>query len=80
MTQGTLRVHNRKGPVDRMVSVSPDGATALRQWHGLRSASIGNANGLGISYLLGRIADKLTMPGNGNIPQRLLFAMSGMLV
>ena len=22
-TQGTLRVHNRKGPVDRMVSLSP---------------------------------------------------------
>jgi integrase len=39
MTQGTLRVHNRKGPVDRLVSLSPDGATALRQWHGLRSAS-----------------------------------------
>jgi hypothetical protein len=39
MTQGTLRVHNRKGPVDRMVSLSPDGATALRQSHGLRSAS-----------------------------------------
>jgi hypothetical protein len=35
---------------------------------------------VGISYLLGRIADKLTMPGNGNIPQRVLFAMSGMLV
>ena len=42
MTQGTLRVHNRKGPVDRMVSLSPDGATALRQWHWLRSASIEN--------------------------------------
>ena len=40
--QGTLRVHNRKGPVDRMVSLSPDGATALRQSHGLRSAGIGN--------------------------------------
>jgi integrase len=65
-TQGTLRVHNRKGPADRMVSLSPDGATALRQWHGLRSASIGKSNGLGISYLLGRIADKLTMPGHGS--------------
>ena len=41
MTQGTLRVHNRKGPVDRMVSLSPDGATALPQWHGLRSAAAG---------------------------------------
>jgi integrase len=46
MTQGTLRVHHRKGPVDRMVSLSPDGATALRQWHGLRSASIGNQTAL----------------------------------
>ena len=39
MTQGTLRVHNRKGQVDRMVSLSPDGATVLPQWHGHRSAS-----------------------------------------
>jgi integrase len=39
MTQGTLHVHNRKGPVDRMVSLSPDGAPALPQWHGHRSAS-----------------------------------------
>jgi hypothetical protein len=46
MTQGTLRVHNRKGPVDRMVSLSPDGATALRQWHWLRSASIENQTAL----------------------------------
>jgi integrase len=30
MTQGTLRVHNSKGQVDRMVYLSPDGATALR--------------------------------------------------
>jgi integrase len=36
MPQGTLRVHNRKGQVDRMVSLSPGGATALRQWHRLR--------------------------------------------
>ena len=40
MTQGILRVYTRKGPVDRMVSLSPDGATALQQWHGLRSACI----------------------------------------
>jgi hypothetical protein len=46
MTQGTLRVHNRKEPVDRMVSLSPDSATALRQWHWLRSASIENQTAL----------------------------------
>jgi integrase len=44
MTQGTLRVHNSKGQVDRMVYLSPNGATALLQWHGLRSASIGNVH------------------------------------
>jgi hypothetical protein len=44
MTQGALRVHNRKGQVDRMVYLSPDGVTALPQWHGLRSASIGNVH------------------------------------
>jgi len=41
MAQGTLRVHTRKGQVDRVVSLSPDVATALRQWHGLQSATAG---------------------------------------
>jgi integrase/recombinase XerD len=36
MTQGTLRVNNSKGQVDRVVYLSPDVATALRQWHGLQ--------------------------------------------
>jgi len=39
MPQGTLRVHHRKGPVDRMVSLSPDGVTALSQWHGHTAAA-----------------------------------------
>ena len=37
--QGTLRVNNSKGQVDRVVYLSPDVATALRQWHGLRSTT-----------------------------------------
>jgi site-specific recombinase XerD len=37
--QGTLRVNTSKGQVDRVVSLSPDVATALRQWHGLRSTT-----------------------------------------
>ena len=37
--QGTLRVNTRKGQVDRVVSLSPDVATALRQWHGLQAAT-----------------------------------------
>jgi integrase/recombinase XerD len=37
--QGTLRVENSKGQVDRVVSLSPDVNTALRQWHGLQSAT-----------------------------------------
>jgi integrase len=41
MTQGTVRVNNSKGQVDRVVSLSPDVATALRQWHGLQSAAAG---------------------------------------
>jgi integrase/recombinase XerC len=41
MAQGTLRVHTRKGQVDRVVSLSPDVATALRQWYGLQSATGG---------------------------------------
>jgi integrase len=42
MTQGTLRVNNSKGQVDRVVSLSPDVATALRQqWHGLQGMAAG---------------------------------------
>jgi len=37
--QGTLRVNTSKGQVDRVVYLSPDVATALRQWHGLRSTT-----------------------------------------
>ena len=37
--QGPLRVNTRKGQVDRVVSLSPDVATALRQWHGLQAAT-----------------------------------------
>jgi site-specific recombinase XerD len=39
MAQGTLRVNTSKGQVDRVVYLSPDVATALRQWHGLQSAT-----------------------------------------
>jgi site-specific recombinase XerD len=39
MAQGTLRVNNSKGQVDRVVYLSPDVATALRQWHGLQAAA-----------------------------------------
>ena len=39
--QGTLRVDNSKGQVDRVVYLSPDVATALRQWHGLQAAVAG---------------------------------------
>src|SRR5947208_3318944 len=39
--QGTLRVDNSKGQADRVVSLSPDVATALRQWHGLQAAATG---------------------------------------
>ena len=41
MTQGTLRVNNSKGQVDRVVYLSPDVATALRQWHKLQVAAAG---------------------------------------
>jgi site-specific recombinase XerD len=41
MTQGTLRVNNSKGQVDRVVYLSPDVATALRQWHGLQTVGLG---------------------------------------
>ena len=39
MTQGILRVHHRKASVVRMVSLSPDGVTALPQWHGHTTAA-----------------------------------------
>jgi integrase/recombinase XerD len=39
MAQGTLRVDNSKRDVDRVVYLSPDVTTALRQWHGLRAAT-----------------------------------------
>src|SRR4029450_10372542 len=35
----TLRVNTSKGQVDRVVYLSPDVATALRQWHGLQAAA-----------------------------------------
>jgi site-specific recombinase XerD len=37
--QGPLRVNNSKGQVECVVYLSPDVATALRQWHGLQSAT-----------------------------------------
>ena len=37
--QGTRRVDNSKGQVDRVVYLSPDVATALRQWQGLQAAA-----------------------------------------
>ena len=42
MAQGTLRVNTGKGQVDRVVYLSPDVATALRQWSGLRAAAAGD--------------------------------------
>jgi site-specific recombinase XerD len=36
---GTVRLADRKGHVDRGVSLSPDVATALRQWQGLQAAA-----------------------------------------
>jgi integrase/recombinase XerD len=41
MAQGTLRVNTSKGQVDRVVYLSPDVATALRQWQALLSAVAG---------------------------------------
>jgi integrase len=40
--QGPLRVENSPGQGDRVVSLSPDGAPALRQWHGLQAAAAGD--------------------------------------
>jgi integrase/recombinase XerD len=39
LTQGTVRIEHSKGHVDRVVSVSPDVAKALRQWQGLQTAA-----------------------------------------
>ena len=39
MSQGTLRVNNSQGQVDRVVYLSPDVTTALRQWHELQTAA-----------------------------------------
>src|SRR5215813_10625254 len=36
--QGTVRLNNSKGHVDRVVYLSPDVAKALRQWHRLQAA------------------------------------------
>jgi integrase/recombinase XerD len=38
-TQGTLRIDNSKGHVDRVVYLSPDVAKALRQWQRLQTAA-----------------------------------------
>jgi site-specific recombinase XerD len=38
-TQGTLRIDNSKGHVDRVVYLSSDVAKALRQWQRLRTAA-----------------------------------------
>ena len=38
LAQGTVRIDNSKGHVDRMVYLSPDVANALRQWQGLQRA------------------------------------------
>src|SRR2546425_8548547 len=38
--QGTLRVDNSKGQVDRVVYLSPDVAPALRQWQPLQAAAV----------------------------------------
>jgi site-specific recombinase XerD len=39
-TQGTLRIDNSKGHVDRVVYLSPDVAKALRQWQRLQTAAV----------------------------------------
>ena len=40
LTQGTVRIENSKGHVDRVVYLSPDVTKALRQWHRLRVAPV----------------------------------------
>jgi site-specific recombinase XerD len=39
VTQGTLRIDNSKGHVDRVVYLSSDVATALRQWQRLQTVA-----------------------------------------
>ena len=39
LTQGTVRIDNGKGHVDRVVYLSPDVAKALRQWQGLQTTA-----------------------------------------
>jgi integrase len=39
LAQGTLRVDNSKGQVDRVVYLAPDVATALRQWQRLQTTA-----------------------------------------
>jgi len=39
LAQGTVRIENSKGHVDRVVYLSPDVAKALRQWQGLQTAA-----------------------------------------
>src|SRR6202008_5064222 len=38
LAQGTVRIENSKGHVERVVYLAPDVAKALRQWHRLQSA------------------------------------------
>jgi integrase/recombinase XerD len=38
LAQGTVRIENSKGHVDRVVYLAPDVAKALRQWHRLQAA------------------------------------------
>jgi len=37
--QGTVRIDNSKGQVDRVVYLAPDVAKALRQWQRLQTAA-----------------------------------------
>jgi site-specific recombinase XerD len=39
LAQGTVRIDHSTGPVDRVVSLAPDGAKALRQWQGHQAAA-----------------------------------------
>jgi site-specific recombinase XerD len=39
LAQGTVRIDNSKGHVDRVVYLAPDVAKALRQWHKLQTAA-----------------------------------------
>jgi integrase/recombinase XerD len=39
LAQGTVRIDNSKGHVDRVVYLAPDVAKALRQWHGHQAAA-----------------------------------------